>query len=128
ISPGGGTIHGAGDSCNNVNGDVAVGFDVGIEFQGCGTPGGVFLLTTTFTMDAPTLTTSSFVDFAVRMQSVGPAPNGGDGSAKLYGSTFVCLTCELPPGDVIGAPEPSTFALLGGGLGVLLWLRRRAKA
>jgi len=129
ISPSGNTIDTAGDTCNNVNGAVASTFDVGLEFQHCGTPAGL-LLTTSFTMDATygptTLNAFSFVDFAVRLQTVGPAPNGGGDSAKLYGNTAVCITCNTQ-GDPPPVPEPSSFALLGGALCALVWLRRRAR-
>jgi hypothetical protein len=124
----------AGQGCNNLNGDVAAKFDVGLQFSTCGANEDL-LTSATFTMDNSydggntVLNAFSFLDFGIRLQAVGPAPDGGGTGAKLYGNVGVCLDCEVIVDSFSDpVPEPATLALTGAGLLAAGLLYRRKAA
>lgn len=107
-----GSVGSVGSANNNLNGGGSPGLmDAGIAFGQPGASSGL-LATTTFTLSHPSgLTLSLFESqtIAGRLQTVGPAPNGGGGSSKITGS--------------LNVPEPASLALIG--IGSLLIAKRR---
>ena len=92
-------------------------FDVGVRFDGNNAG---FFSTIEFRIADPAanvdLDLSDFSRFALRLQTVGPAPNGGGGSSKLVS------------GGPTPVPVPSAALLFGTGLLGLIGIARRKKS
>ncbi len=107
-----GSVNSVGSANNNLNGGGSPGaMDAGIAFGQPGGSGGLLDMTM-FTLSHPDGLTLSLFDgqtIAGRLQTVGPAPNGGGDSSKIVG--------------LVDIPEPGTLSLMG--LAVVGLMRRR---
>jgi len=114
-------FEGASAGCNNLNGGdnpkpssfIDIGFTLGV----CGSSGGDLTSSTVYLQG---ITLAQINAVGGRAQSVGPAPNGGGGSSKLFLGTI-----PPPPGPDDEVPEPATVTLMGAGLLGLMYFRRR---
>ena len=114
---GAGTRAGPGNNLNGVN-LMGTTFELNFTFNGPGSSTGLLTSTSVFLRD---LTVPMVEAAGVRVQTVGAVPNGGGGSAKLFGFP----TTTPPPPDPEAVPEPATMTLLGGALLGLAMLRRK---
>jgi PEP-CTERM motif-containing protein len=109
-----GSVGSVGSANNNLNGGGSPGaMDAGIAFGNPGGAGGL-LETTMFTLSHPDGLTLALFDgqtIAGRLQTVGPAPNGGGGSSKIVG--------------MVDVPEPASLAMMG--LASLVFVRRQVR-
>lgn len=86
-----------------------------------GIPNGDDFQSATLLISNSALTANDFASFAVRVQSVGAHDGKRNDSAKFFGDDPF-----TPPESV---PEPSTWALMAGGIGLVAlgrWRRRKA--
>jgi hypothetical protein len=84
-----------GQGCN-FNGVTPNTFDRLVRIGHQGTAGGLITATTfTIATHGQTLDTSTFTMVGIRAQSVGPEPNGGEGSAKGTSSTRTLSTAVV---------------------------------
>ncbi len=110
-----GSVGWVGSANNNLNGGGSPGLmDAGIAFGDPGAQGGLLDMTMFTLSHANGLSLSLFEGqtMAGRIQTVGPAPFGGEGSSKI-------VTGDNP----IPEPASATLALLG--LSSLTFMRRR---
>ena len=111
-----------GPGCN-FNGITPNTFDRIVRIGHQGSAGGLVTATTfTLATHGQTLQASPFTTVGIRAQSVGPAPDGGGGSAKDISSTRMLITA---------VPEPSStllFALALGSMCAFGWQRSKRAA
>ncbi len=120
-----GVITGTDGPTSNIQaGNIGQTFDVGVAIGNTGSGSGFF---DSFDFDvlATDLDISAFFDqtFALRGQTVGPAPNGGQDSSKQFG--VAGSGPDTPPAPV---PLPAAGWLLLAGLGGLAAARRKRAA
>lgn len=111
-----GSVGSVGSANNNLNGGGSPGLmDAGIAFGEPGSQGGLLEMTMFTLSHASGLSLSLFdgQTFAGRLQSVGPAPNGGGGSSKIVGDNPI--------------PEPASAALALMGIASMAFIRRRTR-
>ena len=116
---GSGTNAGGGNNINGIPLNSTTFIDLNFTFGTSGSSSGLLTSTSVYLRD---LDVFDVLAAGARLQTVGSVPNGGGGSAKLFG-----YPDGFPPPnpDPDAVPEPATLTLFGAALVGLAFMRKR---